>query len=77
MSIKERERIIRELTEGLRAKLVEIARNPAFPEDWDGKHLRVIASNLAQDAADFDACKRARRDIRKSMSKYALSPTIR
>jgi hypothetical protein len=68
MNIKDRKRIVRELTKNFKDRLEAIVSDEQFPKDWDGLHIRVIAQEHFK--YDGPLINRAKRDIKKSMFKY-------
>lgn len=73
MKIQDRKRIIREYVKTLSDNLNKAALSEAWPHTWDGCHIRAIAAKFAEQSADFDSVKRAKREINKSSQSYALS----
>ncbi len=69
MATEELERIVKEYCEDLEKKLMKNLRH--FHDDWDGRHIRALARIIQN--YEHDSVKKARRQIERSMTYYAMS----
>ena len=70
MTRREQKRIVRELTENYRQRLMKAVGR--FPPTWDGRHIRALLAHLVKGELEFDCVKKADREMKRSMTWFTL-----